>query len=204
MHALLDRGRHDLRRCQPDALVDHLEPDVAGAHGHLLGPVGVPVQPRLADEHAQPLVQLVAGRADPGPTVAISPAASPETAAATPVGARNSPNTSRSAPVHSPVVTPALAHAIEASMRFVSVLAASRRLSSAASTAAASRPDRHARIASTAAASIAGSTTSIAPAPSACRGLGSVVEPVHPDDHLVARLMPPPGAASERTSSPFM
>ena len=35
---------------------------------------------------------------------------------ATPVGARYSPNTSRSASPHSPVVTPALAQAIEAGM----------------------------------------------------------------------------------------
>jgi hypothetical protein len=109
-------------------------------------------------------------------TSAISTATEPPTTAAdTPVGARNSPNTSRSTPAHSPVVTPAFAQAIEASIRFASVLAASRSASSADSTAAASRPARQARIASIAAASVAGSTVSIAAAPSACSGLGSLV-----------------------------
>src|SRR4051812_5601599 len=48
----------------------------------------------------------------------------------TPVGARNSPNTSRSAPAHSPVVTPARAHSRVASMRLAVPLAASFSLSS--------------------------------------------------------------------------
>lgn len=49
----------------------------------------------------------------------------------TPVGARNSPNTSRSAPAHSPVVTPARAHSRVASMRLAVPLAASFSFSSA-------------------------------------------------------------------------
>ena len=70
----------------------------------------------------------------------------------TPVGARYSPNTSRSAKDHSPVVTPARAQARVASIRFTSGRAASARSrSSAAITAVSSRRLRHsARSASTA------------------------------------------------------
>ena len=57
------------------------------------------------------------------------------TARATPVGARYSPNTARSASVHSPVVTPALAQAIEAGMTLRSSFAAAASSASAASTA---------------------------------------------------------------------
>ena len=128
-----------------------------------------------------------------------------DTAADTPVGARNSPNTSRSTPAHSPVVTPAFAQAIAASMRLASVFAASRSPSSAASTAAASRSAFHARIASIAAASTVGSTVSIAAAPSACSGLGSVdskrltpTTTVSPDSMRRRR------SASDVTSCPFM
>lgn len=49
----------------------------------------------------------------------------------TPVGARNSPNTSRSAPAHSPVVTPARAHSRVASIRLSVPRAASFSFSSA-------------------------------------------------------------------------
>lgn len=49
----------------------------------------------------------------------------------TPVGARNSPNTSRRALDHSPVVTPARAHSSVASIRFSVPAAASLRRSSA-------------------------------------------------------------------------
>ncbi len=49
----------------------------------------------------------------------------------TPVGARNSPNTSRRAPAHSPVVTPARAHSRVASMRLSVPFAASFSRSSA-------------------------------------------------------------------------
>ena len=51
----------DLLRRQPDALVDDLEAGVAGAHGDLLGTVGVPVETGLADEEPQPLAELLAG-----------------------------------------------------------------------------------------------------------------------------------------------
>ena len=52
------------------------------------------------------------------------PARSPApTEPVTPVGARNSPNTPRSALAHSPVVTPARAHSNEASIRLASVCA---------------------------------------------------------------------------------
>jgi hypothetical protein len=52
--ALLERAGGDLRRRQPDALVDDVHADVAGAHGDLLGPVGMPVEARLAHEDLQP------------------------------------------------------------------------------------------------------------------------------------------------------
>ena len=47
-------------------------------------------------------------------------------AAPTPVGARYSPNTSRNTWLHSPVVPPALARAMDASIRFVFPFAAFR------------------------------------------------------------------------------
>ena len=124
MHVLGHRGRRDLRRCQPDALIDHLEAGVAGPHGDLLGAVGVAVQPGLADQQPQPAAEFGRGlihfaaqdhqllRGDGGPD-------EPET----PVGARNSPKTPRRTPVHSPVVTPARAHASVASIRLASVAA---------------------------------------------------------------------------------
>ena len=101
-------------RRQPDALVDHLEPGVAGPHGDLLGAVAVPVEAGLADQQPQPLAELLAGAAHPlahrrEVAVRPSPRRRPR-APETPVGARYSPNTSRSAPAHSPVVTPARAH----------------------------------------------------------------------------------------------
>ena len=60
VNVLGDRGRDDLLGRQPDALVDDLEAGVAGAHGDLLGAVGVPVEARLADEQPQPLAELLA------------------------------------------------------------------------------------------------------------------------------------------------
>ena len=108
VHVLLDRGGDDLRRRQPDALVDDLEADVAGAYRDLLGAVGVSVQPGLADQQSQPHAELGAGARGPARARRRSPRPPrrrrrpPDT----PVGARYSPNTSRSAPAHSPVVTP--------------------------------------------------------------------------------------------------
>ena len=49
---------------QPDALVDHLEAGVAGAHGDLLGAVGVAVEAGLADQQPQPAAELLAGPPD--------------------------------------------------------------------------------------------------------------------------------------------
>ena len=65
-------------------------------------------------------------------------------ARATPVGARYSPNTTRSASVHSPVVTPALAQSIEAGMTLRSSLVAATSSARAAFTAAPSRVARQA------------------------------------------------------------
>ena len=76
-------------------------------------------------------------------TVARSPTGA--ATAPTPVGARYSPNTSRSAPAHSPTVPPARASAIVAGTRFSSSRARRRaRASSAARAAASSRAARHA------------------------------------------------------------
>ena len=58
---LLDGGRDDLLRREPDALVDDLEAGVARSHGDLLRAVAVPVEPGLADEDPQPAADLLAG-----------------------------------------------------------------------------------------------------------------------------------------------
>ena len=147
VHVLLHGGRHDLRRGEPDALVDDLEPGVAGPHGDLLGAVGVPVQARLADQHPQPLRPAPRRSARTRSRTARelgAGLAGRRRRADTPVGARYSPNTSRSAPAHSPVVTPARAHASVAGIRFASVLArVAQRLRSARPTAGtSSRPAR--------------------------------------------------------------
>ena len=91
----------------------------------------------------------------------------------TPVGARYSPNTSRSVAVHSPTVTPARAHSSEAGIRLSDVRAVSASSLRAASTLASSRPARHALTAAPAADSTAGSITRIAVSRSASSGFGS-------------------------------
>ena len=98
----------------------------------------------------------------------------------TPVGARYSPNTSRSAPAHSPVVTPARAHSSVAAIRFVSVPASATSRASADAarslrSGSASRSSRHRRTAAAAAASTPASTLWIAVSRSAVSGFGSVV-----------------------------
>src|SRR5689334_6175082 len=50
MHALLERCRDDLLRREPDALVRNFETAIGGAHRDLLGPVGMAVEARLADQ----------------------------------------------------------------------------------------------------------------------------------------------------------
>ncbi len=201
MHALLHRGGHDLRRREPDALVDDLEADVAGPHGDLLGAVGVPVEAGLADQHPQPRADLLAGRPHPlahRGDLGRRPRRRP-TAADTPVGARNSPNTSRSAPAHSPVVTPALAQAIEASIRLASVLAASRSASSArldggGVPAGPPGPDRLDR------GGLDGRVDGLDRRGALGlqrAGLGGL-EPVDPDDDVLAGLDPPPPLGQRR------
>ena len=81
--------------------------------------------------------------------------------AETPVGARYSPKTSRSAPAHSPVVPPATAKAMVAPMMFSSVRATRRSSVRAASTAALSRALRHVSTSEIVCASTAGSTRRI-------------------------------------------
>ena len=76
------------------------------------------------------------------------PSASLRIAVPTPVGARYSPNAWRNARPHSPVVTPALAQAIEGGMMLAPLFAALRKSSSVAATALASRagaPGRESR-----------------------------------------------------------
>ena len=93
----------------------------------------------------------------------------PTTEAATPpempVGARYSPNTERSVVPHSPVVTPALAQAIDGSMTLRPSRAALSSSASAFFTALASRPARQAARRSTCSCSMAGSTASMEPSP---------------------------------------
>src|SRR6202044_943072 len=67
------------------------------------------------------------------------PSAPLRMAVPTPVGARYSPNAARSANPHSPVVTPALAQAIDGGMMLPPVFAALRKASSAAATPLAGR-----------------------------------------------------------------
>ena len=62
----------------------------------------------------------------------------------TPVGARYSPNDSRSVQPHSPVVTPALAQAIDGGMMLLPVVAARLSSANASATARLSRAARQA------------------------------------------------------------
>ena len=134
-------------------------------------------------------------------TVASSPTRRP-TAAFTPVGARNSPNTSRSTPAHSPVVPPALASAIDGSMMLPSPAAASCRAASAASTAAWSREPRQARTSAINSVSTAGSTVRMLPGVS--RGDGSVsVKRLTPTTVCSPASMRRVRSAIDRTSRPF-
>ena len=117
-------------------------------------------------------------------TAAISdPPADVPTVPLTPVGARYSPNTSRSAPAHSPVVTPARAQSSVAAMSEAPAVAAAVSRATAASVRARpsgvpSRSARQACTASIARCSTVGSTVMIAPRRSAVSGFGSVVENV--------------------------
>ena len=112
--------------------------------------------------------------------------------APTPVGARYSPNTSRSAAAHSPTVPPARG---ELDRRRHQVLVGRRDARaagpSARSTAPASRSARHCSSASICSCSAAGSSTRMLASPSSDAGerrrLG-LGEAVHADDRDVARL----------------
>ena len=114
---LVTGRRRDLLGREADARVHDLHARVTGRDGDLLGPVRMAVEPGLGDE--QP--RRAAGHG-PDPRrdffAALHRAGEPPTAAPTPVGARYSPNTSRSAPAHSPVVPPAWARAMVAGTRF--------------------------------------------------------------------------------------
>ena len=113
------RDRRDLLGRQPDALVHDLHPGVARRHRDLLGAVRVAVEPGLAHEDADGMTERLGAVVHlracsyhriPGRRVRPPP---------TPVGARYSPNTSRSAPAHSPTVPPARASAIVAGVEVV-------------------------------------------------------------------------------------
>lgn len=93
----------------------------------------------------------------------------------TPVGARNSPNTSRRAQAHSPVVTPARAHSTVASIMFSVPAAAFFRAVRDSVARDSSRLSRHSCSAATTRASFSGSTDMIAVSRSAVSGFGSVV-----------------------------
>ena len=100
---------------EADAVINDVHAGIAGAHGDLLGAVGMAVEARLADQEFEPAAELLRY---PSTSARRSsrPSASLRMAVPTPVGARYSPKAPRSAKPHSPVVTPALAHAIEAGM----------------------------------------------------------------------------------------
>ena len=197
---LLDRGGDDLRRGQPDALVDHLEAGVPCAHGDLLGAVGVPVEPGLADQQPQPAApSSLAGARGPGR------APRPARVAAGRRRRRADPGrravlaehlAQRAGPLAGGHAGPGASSV--AAIRFASV-SASRAQPVQRRGDRGRRPARPATLdASTAAASTAGSTRWIAPAPVGGQrrrlGLG---EPVDADDDLVAGLDPaaPRGAA---------
>ena len=109
---LLARGLDDLRRREADAFVDHIHAGVARAHRNLLGAVGMAVEAGLADHEFQPAAELARDAVDIGAQI-VEADGSLRGARPTPVGARYSPKLSRRAKPHSPVVTPALAQAIE-------------------------------------------------------------------------------------------
>ena len=94
-----------------------------------------------------------------------SPPESCRAARPTPVGARYSPNASRSAAPHSPVVTPAFAAAIEGGITLRPSFAAARNSFSAAATALASRAARQAFSRSICSASTSCGTVRIEPSP---------------------------------------
>ena len=194
VHVLLDRGRDDLRRGEPDALVDRPRSRRRGrgrrsARRRWSARRGRACRPGSAAGRRAPRRWPAPAR---GRRSASRRPRRRRWPRPRPVGARYSPNTSRSTPAHSPVVTPARAQSRVAAIRFASVPAAARRASSAASTAAWSRSARHFRTASCAAASTAGSTAMIAASRSAVQrvGLGGL-EPVDADDDVLAALDPP-------------
>ena len=177
VHVLLDGGRDDLRRGEPDALVDHLEAGVAGADGDLLGAVGVPVEPRLADQEPQPAAELLAGGphplADVGQRrVGLAAAAGRGHAGGRAVLAEHLAQHAGPLPRGH-----AGAGAVQGRRHQVRVgaggLAAAR--PAPARTGSGSRSARHFCTDSQAAASTAGSTVMIAVSRSAVSGLGSVV-----------------------------
>ena len=111
----------DLLGRQADALVDDLHAGVAGGHGDLLGAVGVAVEAGLGHQEPGRPARHAPAPARPRRRRPSAPPAAPA-AAATPVGARYSPNTSRSTPAHSPVVPPAWARSMVAGMTFSPVV----------------------------------------------------------------------------------
>lgn len=64
MHILLQRGVDDLRRREPDTLVNHLHSAISGPHGDLLRAIGMAVEPGLADQELEPAAKLARDRVD--------------------------------------------------------------------------------------------------------------------------------------------
>ena len=109
MHAFLQRRIDDLGGREADAFVDHFHAGIARAHRDLLGAVGMAVEAGLADQELDAAAELARHALDARRAPRRARRISLRAARPTPVGARYSPNASRSAAPHSPVVTPAFA-----------------------------------------------------------------------------------------------
>ena len=119
-------------------------PAVARPDRDLLGAVGMPVEPRLADQELDPPPEPPRWPPRPPPAPPPGCPAGVRAALPTPVGARYSPKTARITAPHSPVVAPAFAAATDAGITLRPSAAAARSAASAAATAAPSRAARQA------------------------------------------------------------
>ncbi len=124
---------------QADAVIDHVHAGIARAHRDLLGAVGMAVEAGFADQEFQAPAELLRHPVDLGADVveALGVVAHGACRRRSARGIRRTRE--RSANPHSPVVTPALAQAIDGGMILAPLLAARRSSSSAAATALASR-----------------------------------------------------------------
>ena len=117
MRAVLLRGAHDFLGGQANALIVDVHAAVARPEGDLFGAVGMAVEPRLADQEAaaacpsRSLTASTASRMSSSPSVLLETGLDDARRAAVFAIDRRA-----SASAHSPVVTPALAAAIDGSM----------------------------------------------------------------------------------------